>query len=75
MGWVVAVALLAWSSLGGPEVAGRWALLVVGGAVLATLDARIQRAQRVVVEMTSLQLRMYAAAVPAPRPPLMTRVK
>jgi hypothetical protein len=73
-GWVAAVALLAWSSLNGPEVASRWALLLVGASVLIGLDSRIRTATRVVCEVNSLQLRMHAPRAPEPRAPL-ARVK
>jgi hypothetical protein len=64
-GWGVAVALLAWSSFfDGPEPARAWALLIAAGSVLTNLSCMIRRAQRIVIEAMSLQIRMHTAQPP-----------
>lgn len=71
-GWGLALALMSWATLAGQADAARWSILVALGALLVSLHLIVQRAEHVVCQTMSMQIRIRAAHE---TPQGLTRVK
>lgn len=54
--WTIGAVLLTWETLGGPSVAGKWALYLAGAAAAWTVIIALSRARRRVVAAMAREL-------------------